>query len=274
MLDRLARLYVRDGLWVSKLLSLARPGRQGLDHIATAMDRLRAAVPDRLGGLVRAAKGCFDAARAFDAPFISGKDSLNNEYVDSTGRRTPIPGTLLISAMAIVPDIGRVVTMDAKEAGNAVYIVGQTRRDLGGSLLANQFDLPGGAPPGLPPRALDTARALHRAIRAGLVRACHDLSEGGLAVAAAEMALAGGLGMALDPARVPVSAEVDHPLITLFSESNGRWLAEVPPACAAAFEEIMGSAVARLGLVTAEPVLRLGSFEMEVSQLERIWRGQ
>jgi phosphoribosylformylglycinamidine synthase len=232
-------------------------------------------LPDRLGGLVRAAKGCFDAARAFDAPFISGKDSLNNEYVDSTGRRTPIPGTLLISAMAIVPDVSRVVTMDAKEAGNHVYIVGQTRRELGGSLLAGQFDLPGGAPPGLPPRALETARALHRAIRGGLVRACHDVSEGGLAVAAAEMALAGGLGMSLDLACVPVSAEVDHPLITLFSESNGRWLAEVPPAHAAAFEETLaGSALARLGQVTAEPVLKLGPLAVPVSQLDEAWQGR
>ena len=126
-------------------------------------------LPDRLGGLVRAAKGCYDAALAFQAPFISGKDSLNNEYVDSHGQRTPIPGTLLISAMAIVPDIRQVVTMDAKSAGNAIYMVGLTRSELGGSLLATHYDISAARPPGLPTNALHIARALHRAIRRGLV---------------------------------------------------------------------------------------------------------
>ena len=230
-------------------------------------------LPDRLGGLVRAAKGCYDAARAFDAPFISGKDSLNNEYVGSDGRRTPIPGTLLISAMAIVPDIERAVTMDAKSAGNLIYLVGQTKNELGGALLAQHYKLPAGSPPGLPDNALETARALHRAIRAGLVRACHDLSEGGLAVAAAEMALAGGLGLALDLAAVP--GEETDPLVTLFSESNGRWLVEVEPENAAAFEETLrGCVAARCGQVTDDKKLTLGPIAVAVGELEAAWRGE
>ncbi|MEW5960257.1 MAG: phosphoribosylformylglycinamidine synthase subunit PurL [Chloroflexota bacterium] len=232
-------------------------------------------LPDRLGGLVRAAKGCYDAARAFDAPFISGKDSLNNEYVDSQGQRTPIPGTLLISAMAIVPDIQHVVTMDAKRAGDVIYIVGQTRRELGGSLLARHYDVAGDIPPTLPPRPLETARALHRAMRRGLVRACHDLSEGGLAVAAAEMALAGGLGLSIDLAQAPLVAAVGDPLLALFSESNGRWLVEVAPELAAAFEETLaGYVAARCGAVIAAPLLRVGPIEVEVSRLDAAWRGQ
>jgi phosphoribosylformylglycinamidine synthase len=231
-------------------------------------------LPDRLGGLVRAAKGCHDAARAFDAPFISGKDSLNNEYIDGSGQRLPIPGTLLISAVAIVPDIRYVVTMDAKAAGNLIYLIGETRAELGGSLLAEHYHLEGGAVPMLPPQALPTARALHWAMSQGRIRACHDLSEGGLAVVAAEMALAGGLGLDLDIAAIPGAPELDHPLLALFSESNGRWLVEVSPEDAAVFEEIMsGCRLARCGQVTAAPRLTLGPIELELGQIEAAWRG-
>jgi phosphoribosylformylglycinamidine synthase len=232
-------------------------------------------LPDRLGGLVRAAKGCYEAARTFDAPFISGKDSLNNEYVDPAGQRLPIPGTLLISAIAVVPDIRQVVTMDAKAAGNLIYLVGETRAELGGSLLAAHYQLEADTVPMLPPQALPTARALHRAISQGRVRACHDLSEGGLAVAAAEMALAGGLGLDLDIAAIPGAADRVQPLLALFGESNGRWLVEVSPEDAAAFEAVMsGCRLACCGQVTAAPQLKLGPIELELAQLEAAWRGQ
>ena len=220
-------------------------------------------LPDRLGGLVRAAKGCYDAARAFDAPFISGKDSLNNEYVDRDGSRTPIPGTLLISAMAIVPDIEKSVTMDLKAAGNLLYIVGNTRAELGGSLLAKYFNLETNIAPRLPRNPLRVARQLHQAIQNGLVRACHDCSEGGLAIAAAEMALAGGLGLRLDIESVPADDDATHPLLRLFSESTTRWLVEVTPENALAFEDMLhGCVFASLGKVTAEPLLRVGPIEV------------
>ncbi|MDX1523620.1 MAG: AIR synthase-related protein, partial [Anaerolineae bacterium] len=136
-------------------------------------------------------------------------------------------------------------------------------------------DLPATVPPGLPNKPLATARALHQAIAAGLVRACHDLSEGGLAVAAAEMALAGGLGLEIDPATLPVAADVDHPLITLFSESNGRWLVEVTPEQAGEFERTMkDSPVTRCGRVTAELKLIVGPIAADVGELNRIWRGE
>ncbi len=243
-----------------------------LDNFCWGNPRL----PDRLGGLVRAAQGCYDAARAFDAPFISGKDSLNNEYVGLDGRRTPIPGTLLISAIAIVPDVRRAVTMDAKRAGDLLYIVGMTSDELGGSLFAAHYGLAGGRPPALPPEALATARALHGAIRDGLVRACHDLSEGGLAVAAAEMALAGGLGLDIKLEQILLDAVLDaHPAIVLFSESNGRWLVEVAPEDAEPFERALrGRPFARCGLVTQEPILRLGTLAIEVRRLDQAWRGE
>ncbi|MEQ1894360.1 MAG: phosphoribosylformylglycinamidine synthase subunit PurL, partial [Planctomycetota bacterium] len=164
-------------------------------------------MPDRLGALVLAAQGCYDAAKAFGTPFVSGKDSLNNEY--RVGAETlSIPPTLLITALARVPDVARCVTMDAKAAGNRVYLVGATAPELGGSLYHHLAGRAGGRVPKVElARAPQRFAALHGAIQHGLVASCHDLSEGGLAVAAAEMAFAGGLGLALELAKVPREGE-------------------------------------------------------------------
>ncbi|MCK4533864.1 phosphoribosylformylglycinamidine synthase, partial [bacterium] len=96
---------------------------------------------DQMAGLLRAAQACYDMAKIYQTPFISGKDSLNNEYVDAQGKKTSIPSTLLISAISIVPDIRKVVSMDIKKAGNLVYILGETFPELGGShyYLLNGF---------------------------------------------------------------------------------------------------------------------------------------
>jgi phosphoribosylformylglycinamidine synthase len=202
-------------------------------------------LPDRLGDLVRAAQGCHDAALHYGAPFVSGKDSLNNEYVDADGYKTPIPPTLLISALGFVPDVRQAVTMDVKAAGSRLYLLGETRDELGGSALAAERGVPAGRPPAPAPISLDTMRRLHAAIRAGHVRACHDCSEGGLAVAAAEMAFAGGIGITLDAARAPAGELPAKPAardaIALFAESNGRFLVEVDEEHAAAFEATLSA---------------------------------
>ncbi|MBN1639815.1 MAG: phosphoribosylformylglycinamidine synthase subunit PurL [Anaerolineae bacterium] len=196
-------------------------------------------LPDRLGGLVRAAQGCHDAALAYGAPFVSGKDSLNNEYVDPQGVKTPIPPTLLISALGFVPDVRRAVTMDIKAPEDRIYLVGQTCAELGGSALYALSGALGGDAPAPQPGSIQTMRALHCAIRAGLVRACHDCSEGGIGVAAAEMAFAGEVGMTLRLAAAPRAAEVVDDHTVLYSETSGRFLVEVSEANAAAFERAM-----------------------------------
>ena len=83
--------------------------------------------PDRMGAFVQSAKACYDAAVAYGTPFVSGKDSLNNEYVDPDGVKTPIPPTLLISALGFVPDVRRAITMDLKSARDRLYAIGETR---------------------------------------------------------------------------------------------------------------------------------------------------
>ena len=209
------------------------------------------AKPDRLGSLVLAAKACYDVAMAYGTPFISGKDSLNNEYATDTGT-IAIPPTLLISALGIVDDVGRCVTMDLKAAGNPVYLVGLTKDELGGS---HWYALKGAIGRGVPRLDLERAprifAAVHRAIVSGSVRACHDLSEGGFAVAAAEMAFGGDLGLRIKLSSVPRDAGLDDDGRILFSESNTRFLVEVAADAVPAFEKAMeGLPAARVGEVT------------------------
>lgn len=213
--------------------------------------------PEVLGSLVRAAEACRDVALAYGMPFISGKDSLNNEY-HSGGRHILIPPTLLVSALGRVPDVRRCVTMDLKEPGNALFLIGATRNEMGGSHCYLVHGMTGGTPPQLDleiaPRIF---RKLHEAIQRGLIRACHDLSEGGLAVAVAEMAFAGGVGVDLTDLRHGAILEPDE--VLLFAESNTRFVVEVAPENVPAFHECVGNDVplARLGQTCKEPRLRV-----------------
>jgi len=206
--------------------------------------------PETLGTLVEAARGCYDAARLFGAPFISGKDSLNNEYLGADGLRHAIPPTLLISALGILDDVTLAVTLDLKAEGNVLYLVGDFQPAFGGSHFNRVAEEKIAGPvPALSPRTPQVYRALHRAVRARLVRACHDLSEGGLAVAAAEMCLAGRLGL-----RLQLSPQAG--LTTLFGETTGCLLVEVPSAAAAEFESLFaGLPCQRMGQVQTSPTL-------------------
>lgn len=213
-------------------------------------------LPDRLGALVRCAAGCHDAALGFGTPFISGKDSLNNEYTEIDGQRHAIPGTLLISSLAIVPDVTHTCTMDLKEIGHSVYLLGDTREELGGSVWAQHRAWPGGVVPQPQPHSPSLFRRLHRMIQQGWVQSCHDLSEGGLLVAAAEMCLAGGLGANLSLHSLRVRELT--PQAILFGESNGRFLVAVAPAHEGNFVQGMnGLPVTRLGVTTETPELSL-----------------
>jgi phosphoribosylformylglycinamidine synthase len=212
--------------------------------------------PEVLGSLVRAAEACRDVALAYGMPFISGKDSLNNEY-KADGRHISIPPTLLISALGRVPDVRKCVTMDLKEPGNLLYLLGTTRNELGGSHLHLVRRLTGGAVPRVD---LSGARAildgLFQAIQQGLIRSCHDLSEGGLAVSLAEMVFAGEVGV--DITSLGSSGE-DSTTVALFSESPTRFVVEVELAKAAAFEACWRdrALVQRLGNTVIEPRLRV-----------------
>ena len=232
--------------------------------------------PEVLGSLVRAAEACRDVALAYNMPFISGKDSLNNEF-HAAGRNISIPPTLLISALGRVPDVRRCVTMDLKEPGNLLFLIGTTKNEMGGSHYHLVRGLEGGTVPRpdleLAPRIF---RKLHEAISSGLVRSCHDVSEGGLAAAVAEMAFAGGLGadvMRLGDAALPED-------VLLFSESTTRFVVEIRPDNAAAFQACLGSDIplTQLGQTCKEARLRIAGATgewviwAELAALKEAWQ--
>jgi len=190
---------------------------------------------ERLGALVRACQACYDFAKGFQTPFISGKDSLYNE-----SPLGPVTPTLLITAIGIIPDIRKTVSMDVKQPGNLIYIVGQTHPELGGS---QYYQLKGFIGKTVPEVRVNKARkimdSIVKAIDSGYVRSCHDLSEGGLAVAAAEMSFSGGYGMDLHLKNVPRTGKIGRNDFLLFSGSNSRFLVEVPEKRREDFEALM-----------------------------------
>jgi len=232
--------------------------------------------PEQLATLVRAALACYDYAVGFGVPFISGKDSLNNEF--NTGEQViSIPPTLLISAISVVEDVRRCITMDLKRDDSLLYLVGATFPELGGSHYLELFDLVGMTVPQVRmPRAAQTMRVLHRAIQNGLVLSCHDLSEGGLLAAAAEMAFSGGIGLELQLEHVPYEGPEGHRLdpVLCFSESNSRFLIEVSPDRREAFEEacgkLPGGLIARATSGHALTVRGIGGETLMRAPLERL----
>ena len=225
--------------------------------------------PNRLGGLVRASLGCYDIAKAYGVPFISGKDSLNNEYAVE-GESIAIPGTLLISAMAVMDDVSKSVSMDLKEPGNLIFAVGNTFEEMGGSHYYYVNNIQGGDVPKVHPRyGKAVMEKLSRAIDKGLVRAAHDCSEGGIAVACAEMAFAGGLGIEMRLEKAPFKAE-DRGQRTedrrndtiLFSESNTRFIVEVPRKFKKKFRSAMkGVPIGLIGEAKKEQRFRVISLD-------------
>ncbi len=210
-----------------------------------------------LGELAAAVEGCCAAAYMYNAPFVSGKDSLNNEYIGTDGERHAVPPTLVITAVAHVPDADRCITPDLVEPGNLLMLIGHTSSEFAGSHLDKVLGEPPepGAAPAPDPDAPTHYRHLHAAMQAGLVISCHDLSEGGLAVALAEMCLAGRLGASID------TLPHDDHATSLFSESMGRLIVEVEPRSAAAFMRVMDDQCLRIGEVSESGMLSLPGVE-------------
>lgn len=237
-----------------------------------------------MASLVRAAEGCYDAAKAYRTPFVSGKDSLNNQlrYTDSSGKERviEIPPTLLITGLGLVPDIRRTVTMDAKRAGNVLVLVGSPTTDETGASHAAMLGL---IPSGRIPRVdlkvgPAAARAVARLIREGRVLSAHDCSEGGMLAAVAEMLIASGGGRA-EPLGVSLSIGVSTPgpAALAFAENPSRYVLEIAPesesavrtACAAA-----GLTCTSLGTLDNSAHLRWSqaSLDIPVERLARAWK--
>lgn len=214
--------------------------------------------PEILGALVRAAEACHDMSITFGTPFISGKDSLHNEF-EYQGKNISIPHTLLISAIAVMEDSAKAISMDLKAAEDFLYIVGTTYPELGGSSYFKSHGFTGNNVPKVNAvAARELMERLSNAADQGLIRSCHDCSEGGLGVAAAEMAFAGGLGAEIDLSFVPQGEPLSGDDSVLFSESNSRFLVEVAGRQSAEFEKLMkGVSFSRIGRVTKEKRLEV-----------------
>jgi phosphoribosylformylglycinamidine (FGAM) synthase-like enzyme len=206
-----------------------------------------------MGALVRACEACYDAAKEYGIPFISGKDSLHNQFTNSeTGEILRIPNTLLISAIAVLEDVRHCITMDLKRAGNQLGIVRQ---------LDFEPDLS---------ELIATHRRMSRAIAAGLLTACHDVSDGGVLTAAAEMCIASNLGLNL---------KLQEPLF--FRETPGCYLVEFAPEKLEELTDLFGSlrvSFELCGEVTQEPRMIVSNFrqtvcDASVEEMTKAWRG-
>ena len=206
--------------------------------------------PEMLGALVEAAQACYDMAKVYETPFVSGKDSLYNEF-EYEGKVIAIPHTLLISAMGIVEDVKRSVSMDFKQAGDLIYVVGETKNEMGGSAYLDTKKFIGNSVPKVEPaKAKLLMKKLSQASEKGLVKACHDCSEGGIGAAVAEMAFAGGLGAEIKTKAIPVADEISRDDFILFSETNSRFIVEVTPENKEKFEKsLKGVSFANIGTV-------------------------
>ncbi len=234
--------------------------------------------PFKAAQLVRANWALRDTCLAYQIPLLSGKDSM---YVDGHlpgefGERHKVSGlpTMLFTATSVVDDIDKCVTMDFKMAGDLVYLVGETRNELGGSEYYEFFGYTGSRVPQVDAeRNLAIYRALEKAVGSGLVASCRGIYRGGLAVHGAMAAMAGGLGLRLDLRRVPGAdgLRVDQ---ILFSESCGRFLVSVDAARREEFEALFtGLSMGRVGRVTREPrlVITMGEDRVVVDEpLDRL----
>ncbi|MCR4335207.1 MAG: phosphoribosylformylglycinamidine synthase subunit PurL [archaeon] len=217
--------------------------------------------PKVLGELIRACKGCYDASKGFDVPFISGKDSLYNEY--STGKETiTIPGTLLISAIGIIEDSRKKVSMPFKKEGNPIYIIGETYSELGGSHYAKLLNSKEGKVPQVRfEKARKTFSKLSKLMALQksdekIVLSAHDCSEGGIGVAVSEMCFASGKGAEIFLKKVPLGEKIIQDDFVLFSESNSRFIVEVDAGNTKEFEEAMqGTAFAEIGNICGKSLV-------------------
>jgi phosphoribosylformylglycinamidine synthase II len=230
--------------------------------------------PERLGQLKRAAQGCYDFATEFGTPFISGKDSMYNDFSGFDGNNNPVkvsvPPTLLISSVGVHGDVTKSISMDAKIEGDLVYVIGETFAELGGSEYFAHLGSAGNTVPKLDAGKMKARYGrLTDAIMHDLVASAFPVTHGGLGIALAKMAIAGQLGMELTI--IPGM----RPDYFLFSESLGRFVVTVDPDNKRAFERTLGTDAVLLGRVKGTR-FRITVHELvldlPVSELETVYK--
>ncbi|MFH1116504.1 MAG: AIR synthase-related protein [Pseudomonadota bacterium] len=254
----------------------------GLDNFCWCDPVKSEKTPDgeyKLAQLVRANQALYDITTAYRIPCISGKDSMKNDYgIGDT--KISIPPTVLFSAVGIVPDVRKAVTSDFKRPGDLIYVLGTTRDETGGSeYFASKGRIGNKVPKVVDPgSAIAMYRALHRAILDGLVRSCHDLSDGGLGTALAESAFSGALGAAVRLTDLPQEG-VDRDDVALFSETPCRFLVGVRQDARAGFEQALdGFPCACIGEAIEAQKLRVEGLSggvvvnADIGELKKRWQ--
>lgn len=232
----------------------------------------------KLAQLVRASQGLYDAALAFKTPIISGKDSMKNDY-QMGGVKISVPPTLLISAIGVIPDIEKAVTMEFKVPGDWIYVVGLTKNELGGSEYAGLRGLNSGVVPKVDfERAAETYEKIYESIQNGWIASCHDCSDGGLGIALVESSFSGNLGASIDLHPVPMEG-IENDTQLLFSESPSRLIVTVSPENAKSFEQLFHSIpIGRIGIVQKDPHITIEGLsgetilDEELEPLKKSWQ--
>jgi phosphoribosylformylglycinamidine synthase len=237
--------------------------------------------PFKLAQLVRACRGLAAACHAYLLPLISGKDSMKND-TRVGGRKISIRPTLLVSLMGVIEDVRKAQTTDFKRSGDCVFVVGETRGELGGTCFERITGHTLGPCPSvrLGP-ARESYRRMHHAIRHGLVRSCHDLADGGLWVALAESCLGGDLGATVSLDALAVSkGSSREPARLLFCETPSRFLVSVAPGNCARWRRIMsGVPCGQIGEVTTDPRVIVEAAgqpvaSLTVPEIRALWSGR
>ena len=228
--------------------------------------------------LVRANKALYDYCVAFGIPLISGKDSMKNDYqIGDT--KISIPPTVLFSVIGKLDDARLAVTMDVKRSGDRVYMLGDTADELGGSeYYAHLGEIGANVPKVDAATALQRYTTLNRAQYEGLIASCHDISDGGFAVAIAEKAFAGDFGVRVDIASMPTHETLSETAL-LYSESQSRLLVTVRKEHQQRFEALFSNqSCACIGEVIDKPVLEITGLSgdilisSELSKLKEAWQ--
>lgn len=225
----------------------------------------------KLAQLVRMCDALYDMATTYNVPMTSGKDSMKNDFRDGKVK-VSIPPTILYSMVSQIEDIRKATTTEFKAAGDAIYLLGKTYDELGGSEFYNLFGLLGANVPIVrKEEAIALYRKVHSAHQKKLLESCHDLSDGGLAVALAESAFGGEFGASIELGE-------EDALVQMFSESHSRFIVSVKISDREEFEELMQGHHQYLGRVTGERRMLITQNEkewvnLEVDRLLEAWRG-
>jgi phosphoribosylformylglycinamidine synthase len=232
--------------------------------------------PARLTQLKDTAEACYDYAVAYRTPFISGKDSMFNDFKGFDDKNDPIKisvlPTLLVSSISVIEDVNDTCTMDLKAEGDLIYVIGQTKDECGGSEFYHSFGKIGGKSPKVDAKK---ARGLYENMyilhKKEMFSACASVNHGGLLITLAKMAIAGQLGAEIDITKTP---NLDLPMEKLcYSESQSRFIVTINPKNKGAFEKAIQNFVfAEIGVVKNQEFIVNEIIKTDVKKLEHIYK--